>query len=165
MFGGDVHHIWWDNKIILNVSDGCLFNGQLYIQNQQWHDGCGYTCVCQNATTGHFSCRERWAWCVQIYLMIMLIIFCLMCLVLREVHKRQKRKQKWEIIIIVNIFKAPTVWLKVLNKHTHTHKIVNARTLRFTRVQAVAYLWTFLDTICIFSIQIVFGFNMSWLNE
>ncbi|KAL8616408.1 hypothetical protein ACOMHN_032262 [Nucella lapillus] len=39
--------------------DGCLFNGQMYIQSQQWHDGCKHTCDCQDATTGHFSCRER----------------------------------------------------------------------------------------------------------
>ncbi|KAK7491400.1 hypothetical protein BaRGS_00017378, partial [Batillaria attramentaria] len=38
---------------------GCLFNGRMYIQNQQWHDGCNLTCSCQDATSGKFICRER----------------------------------------------------------------------------------------------------------
>ncbi|XP_076111945.1 uncharacterized protein LOC143080130 isoform X2 [Mytilus galloprovincialis] len=39
--------------------DGCLYNGQVYSQNQAWMDGCAKYCVCVDATKGQMSCRAR----------------------------------------------------------------------------------------------------------
>ncbi|XP_025115701.1 uncharacterized protein LOC112577005 [Pomacea canaliculata] len=39
--------------------DGCLFHGRVYIQQQQWNEGCDFTCVCLDAGSGRFACRER----------------------------------------------------------------------------------------------------------
>ncbi|XP_046585152.1 uncharacterized protein LOC124292144 [Haliotis rubra] len=39
--------------------NGCLYSGNLYVQGQQWTDGCQQTCVCTDATKGLYSCRAR----------------------------------------------------------------------------------------------------------
>ena len=39
--------------------DGCLFNGQVYQENQAFDDGCTRSCVCMNATSGQYSCRQK----------------------------------------------------------------------------------------------------------
>lgn len=39
---------------------GCLYNGQLYVQNQQWEDKCATVCTCNDASTGIYACRERY---------------------------------------------------------------------------------------------------------
>ncbi|XP_046570033.1 uncharacterized protein LOC124278355 [Haliotis rubra] len=38
---------------------GCLYNGQLYVQDQQWEDKCSTVCTCNDASTGIYACRER----------------------------------------------------------------------------------------------------------
>ncbi|XP_076111939.1 uncharacterized protein LOC143080127 isoform X2 [Mytilus galloprovincialis] len=38
---------------------GCLYDGQVYSQNQAWMDGCSKYCVCVDASKGQLSCRER----------------------------------------------------------------------------------------------------------
>ncbi|XP_060081054.1 uncharacterized protein LOC132560404 [Ylistrum balloti] len=42
-----------------NPISGCLFNGQVYYQNQPFDDGCARSCVCLNATSGQYSCRDK----------------------------------------------------------------------------------------------------------
>ncbi|XP_071091876.1 uncharacterized protein [Haliotis cracherodii] len=39
--------------------NGCLYSGNLYVQGQQWTDGCQQTCVCTDATKGLYKCRAR----------------------------------------------------------------------------------------------------------
>ncbi|KAK7115067.1 hypothetical protein V1264_001009 [Littorina saxatilis] len=39
----------------------CVYRGTDYQQGQQWDDGCSYTCVCEDASTGHYRCTERCA--------------------------------------------------------------------------------------------------------
>ncbi|OWF53570.1 Cartilage matrix protein [Mizuhopecten yessoensis] len=38
---------------------GCLFKGQLYVQDQTWEDGCSYSCRCTDSTKGVYSCRPK----------------------------------------------------------------------------------------------------------
>ncbi|KAK3581064.1 hypothetical protein CHS0354_033850 [Potamilus streckersoni] len=38
---------------------GCLYKGQLYVQNQAWEDGCEYSCYCKDAISGLYSCRRK----------------------------------------------------------------------------------------------------------
>ncbi|XP_078338507.1 uncharacterized protein LOC111134355 isoform X1 [Crassostrea virginica] len=37
----------------------CVYNGQAYRQGQEWFDGCDKKCVCVDAKTGYYSCRQR----------------------------------------------------------------------------------------------------------
>lgn len=37
----------------------CVYNGQAYRQGQEWYDGCDKKCVCVDAKTGYYSCRQR----------------------------------------------------------------------------------------------------------
>ena len=37
----------------------CLYNGQQYTQGQTWDDDCEFTCVCDDASRGHYQCIER----------------------------------------------------------------------------------------------------------
>ncbi|XP_052816208.1 uncharacterized protein LOC128242861 isoform X2 [Mya arenaria] len=39
--------------------DGCLYKGKIYVQNQAWEDGCGLSCICTDAYTGLYSCKEK----------------------------------------------------------------------------------------------------------
>ncbi|GFS00175.1 collagen alpha-6(VI) chain [Elysia marginata] len=51
----------WRNRIGEGVEgiDGCLFQGRVYVQGQQWLVGCQLACVCADATLGKYQCRER----------------------------------------------------------------------------------------------------------
>ncbi|KAK3786239.1 hypothetical protein RRG08_064498 [Elysia crispata] len=51
--GGQVNFNW-RNRI-----DGCLFQGRVFVQGQQWQVGCQLTCVCADATVGKYQCRDR----------------------------------------------------------------------------------------------------------
>ena len=33
--------------------------GVQYTEGQQWNDGCDKLCVCDDASTGHYTCSER----------------------------------------------------------------------------------------------------------
>ncbi|XP_053376973.1 uncharacterized protein LOC123528762 [Mercenaria mercenaria] len=39
--------------------NGCLYKGQLYIQDQAWEDGCEFSCICKDASTGLYSCKHK----------------------------------------------------------------------------------------------------------
>ncbi|XP_052233684.1 uncharacterized protein LOC127846468 isoform X4 [Dreissena polymorpha] len=39
--------------------NGCLYKGQLYVQNQAWEDGCDFACFCKDAATGLYSCKQK----------------------------------------------------------------------------------------------------------
>jgi hypothetical protein len=47
------------NELMSCIVDGCLYDGQVYSQNQAWMDGCSKSCVCVDAKKGQMSCRER----------------------------------------------------------------------------------------------------------
>lgn len=54
-----------ENKCIkflfrISLTEGCLYKGVMYIQDQIWNDECKYTCECQDASTGLYRCNERW---------------------------------------------------------------------------------------------------------
>ncbi|XP_060570089.1 uncharacterized protein LOC132728460 isoform X2 [Ruditapes philippinarum] len=38
---------------------GCLYKGDVYISGQTWEDGCQYSCTCENAEQGLYSCRQK----------------------------------------------------------------------------------------------------------
>ncbi|XP_076113274.1 uncharacterized protein LOC143080959 isoform X2 [Mytilus galloprovincialis] len=38
---------------------GCLYKGQLYVQDQAWEDGCDFSCLCTNAVTATYACRLK----------------------------------------------------------------------------------------------------------
>ncbi|KAL5022346.1 hypothetical protein ScPMuIL_001501 [Solemya velum] len=42
-----------------NRLDGCLYKGQLYVQNQMWEDGCDFNCQCENGQNGLYTCTQR----------------------------------------------------------------------------------------------------------
>lgn len=44
----------------ISLTEGCLYKGVMYIQDQIWNDECKYTCECQDASTGLYRCNERW---------------------------------------------------------------------------------------------------------
>ncbi|XP_076470008.1 uncharacterized protein LOC143300296 [Babylonia areolata] len=41
--------------------DVCVFMGKAYTQGQQWYDGCDKICVCEDGSTGFYSCTDRCA--------------------------------------------------------------------------------------------------------
>ncbi|XP_035824757.1 uncharacterized protein LOC101847325 [Aplysia californica] len=43
----------------LKSTDGCLYNGQLYVKGQRWNDGCSKSCECLDGATGRTKCRQR----------------------------------------------------------------------------------------------------------
>ncbi|XP_070202959.1 uncharacterized protein [Littorina saxatilis] len=38
---------------------GCLYKGQVYVQDQRWDDACDLSCLCEDAATGRYKCRAR----------------------------------------------------------------------------------------------------------
>lgn len=42
-------------------ADVCVYRGVEYNQGKTWDDGCSYTCVCDDAAAGHYTCTERCA--------------------------------------------------------------------------------------------------------
>ncbi|KAK7505814.1 hypothetical protein BaRGS_00003085, partial [Batillaria attramentaria] len=38
---------------------GCLYKGEVYVQGQNWNDECTLSCMCEDATTGRYKCRNR----------------------------------------------------------------------------------------------------------
>ncbi|KAJ8302509.1 hypothetical protein KUTeg_018905 [Tegillarca granosa] len=46
-------------NLVPKTIPGCYVNGSLYQQGQRWLDGCDYTCMCDDAQAGHFSCQQR----------------------------------------------------------------------------------------------------------
>ncbi|KAK3591357.1 hypothetical protein CHS0354_040318 [Potamilus streckersoni] len=39
--------------------DGCLYKGVLYNQGMRWNDGCDYSCICEDESTGRFRCTAK----------------------------------------------------------------------------------------------------------
>ncbi|KAK3591361.1 hypothetical protein CHS0354_040323 [Potamilus streckersoni] len=39
--------------------NGCLYKGQMYLQDQIWTDGCDYSCECTDANTGMYNCKPK----------------------------------------------------------------------------------------------------------
>ncbi|XP_041376878.1 uncharacterized protein LOC121389349 [Gigantopelta aegis] len=39
----------------------CVYKGSFYRQGQQWNDGCSQECVCDDTSTGHYTCKQRCA--------------------------------------------------------------------------------------------------------
>ena len=37
----------------------CVMKGVQYTKGQKWDDGCDKTCVCDDDTTGHYTCLDR----------------------------------------------------------------------------------------------------------
>ena len=50
----------WAYRFLICTTDGCLYNGNLYIQDQQWDDGCKLSCVCEDAAAGRYKCRAKY---------------------------------------------------------------------------------------------------------
>ncbi|PVD21493.1 hypothetical protein C0Q70_19667 [Pomacea canaliculata] len=38
---------------------GCVYKGALYQQGQRWTDGCDYSCVCEDGTSGRYRCTPK----------------------------------------------------------------------------------------------------------
>jgi len=38
---------------------GCYYKGQYYGQSATWDDGCDYSCTCETASTGFYTCRTK----------------------------------------------------------------------------------------------------------
>ena len=55
-----VFNLFNDIKKYLRFTEGCLYKGVMYIQDQIWNDECKYTCECQDASTGSYKCDERY---------------------------------------------------------------------------------------------------------
>lgn len=45
--------------IIMYITDICVMNGKAYTQGQTWYDGCDQVCVCDDGSTGHYTCNQR----------------------------------------------------------------------------------------------------------
>ena len=41
------------------VSGGCVYKNSLYQQGQRWSDGCDFTCVCEDGSTGRYRCSPK----------------------------------------------------------------------------------------------------------
>ena len=41
------------------IADVCIYNGQEYLQDQKWADGCELDCECTNAVLGKYHCTEK----------------------------------------------------------------------------------------------------------
>lgn len=41
------------------VSGGCVYKNTLYQQGQRWSDGCDFTCVCEDGSTGRYRCSPK----------------------------------------------------------------------------------------------------------
>lgn len=60
------HNMFWQLncqktlQLMWTFVDGCVYNGMIYQQNQMWDDGCKYTCECLDASTGRYSCTEKY---------------------------------------------------------------------------------------------------------
>ncbi|KAL3859113.1 hypothetical protein ACJMK2_009345 [Sinanodonta woodiana] len=39
--------------------DGCMYKGVLYNQGMRWNDGCDYSCMCEDESTGRFRCSAK----------------------------------------------------------------------------------------------------------
>ncbi|XP_053401477.1 uncharacterized protein LOC123550590 isoform X2 [Mercenaria mercenaria] len=44
---------------ITGALNGCLYKGTLYSAGRRWDDGCDYTCVCNDASTGQYKCTPK----------------------------------------------------------------------------------------------------------
>merc|ERR1711874_24945 len=49
-------------QITSNLTQGCLYKGQLYTQGQTWDDGCVSKCTCVDGTIGQYQCNDK---CIQ----------------------------------------------------------------------------------------------------
>ncbi|XP_060600216.1 uncharacterized protein LOC132753729 isoform X4 [Ruditapes philippinarum] len=45
--------------VITGALNGCLYKGTLYSAGRRWDDGCDYTCVCNDASTGQYKCTPK----------------------------------------------------------------------------------------------------------
>ncbi|XP_053375394.1 uncharacterized protein MAL13P1.304-like [Mercenaria mercenaria] len=43
----------------INTGGVCRYRGINFTQDEQWFDGCNFTCVCENASRGLYKCRSR----------------------------------------------------------------------------------------------------------
>ena len=43
----------------LIISEGCLYNGEVYSLGELWEVGCEYSCECQNVDTGLYTCNSK----------------------------------------------------------------------------------------------------------
>ncbi|XP_063442595.1 uncharacterized protein LOC134722891 [Mytilus trossulus] len=47
------------SHIISTHVNGCIYKGKTYQQDDHFDDGCLYKCVCEDASTGKYVCREK----------------------------------------------------------------------------------------------------------
>ncbi|XP_052818303.1 CCN family member 4-like [Mya arenaria] len=40
------------------ITEGCVYNGNVYQQGQTWKDACKYTCSCVDGASGKYQCQE-----------------------------------------------------------------------------------------------------------
>ncbi|XP_052786263.1 uncharacterized protein LOC128221703 [Mya arenaria] len=45
--------------MITGALSGCLYKGALYQVGRRWDDGCSYTCVCADGSTGQYKCSPK----------------------------------------------------------------------------------------------------------
>lgn len=37
----------------------CVYKGQIYSKDDTWLDDCNNTCICHNAVTGKYKCKNK----------------------------------------------------------------------------------------------------------
>ncbi|XP_060063144.1 kielin/chordin-like protein [Ylistrum balloti] len=42
-----------------NLRNVCVYKGVTYKQNDKWDDGCDFSCICDDASTGHYQCNTK----------------------------------------------------------------------------------------------------------
>ncbi|XP_052786256.1 cell death abnormality protein 1-like, partial [Mya arenaria] len=47
-------------SMITGALSGCLYKGALYQVGRRWDDGCSYTCVCADGSTGQYKCSHKY---------------------------------------------------------------------------------------------------------
>lgn len=47
-------------KYLYIFVDVCVYKGVPYTQGQKWFDGCDFSCVCEDGSTGVYRCNNRY---------------------------------------------------------------------------------------------------------
>ncbi|KAJ8302983.1 hypothetical protein KUTeg_019379 [Tegillarca granosa] len=57
--GGNLPAVGSNIPSISGRGNVCLYKGNMYQQGQTWDDGCTYSCVCIDGSTGRYKCTEK----------------------------------------------------------------------------------------------------------